>query len=284
MFLKRHARLQAPDDETPEGGTDVIEQDQPEEQQPEGETTTDQPEELTVSIGEPEPEEEEKHAPGWVKELRKENREKAKKLKEYEAELQRLKGGQTAPEPLKKPKIEDFDFDSDAYEQAMDKFYAAKAEQDKAEAARKQAEAEQQKEWRARQDTYKEAKSRFPAEDMEEAEMEVITVLSPVRQAMLLDVADDPASLVLALGKNPEILRKIAAIKSDGQAIKEMVKIEMNIKVTPKGNKPPPPERTISGSGKTAGVAASNLEKLKEEARATGNYDKYYAEKRRQGK
>lgn len=141
---------------------------------------------------------------------------------------------------------------------------------------------EQQKEWQARQETYKEAKARFDAEEMQEAEEEVVSTLSPARQAMLLDVADDAAALVLALGKNPEVLRKLASIKSDGQAIKEMVKIEMNMKVTPKGNKPPPPERTLTGSGKTAGGAKATLERLYEKAQETGDYSEYLAEKRRQ--
>src|SRR5690606_38900072 len=108
----------------------------------------------TATIGDPVEEDDDHKAPGWIKELRKENREKAKKLKEMESELQRLKGGQSEPEPLKKPKLEDFDYDSDAYEQATDKYYAAKAEQDKAEAAQKAALDEQQKEWQERQQTY----------------------------------------------------------------------------------------------------------------------------------
>jgi hypothetical protein len=287
-MLKPHARLLKPQDDAPESGTDVIEETQTEEvendenEEEQGQETLSEESELTATIGEPQEEDEDHKAPGWIKELRKENREKAKKLKEYEAELQRLKGGQSAPEPLKKPKIEDFDYDSDAYEQAMDKFYAAKVEQDKAEAARKQAEEEQQKEWQSRQESYKEAKGRFSAEEMEDAEAEVVSVLSPARQAMLLDVADDPATLVLALGKNPEALRKLAAIKSDGQAIKEMVKLEMNIKVAPKGKTPPPPERTISGAGKTPGGSRRTLEQLREEAQSTSNYTKYFAEKLRQ--
>ena len=287
-MLKKHARLLAPADDLPEGGTDIAEEvDHEREEQDESEQTEGQEEEtteegLTATIGEPEEEEEEHKAPGWIKELRKENREKAKKLKEMEAELQKLRGGQSAPEPLKKPKLEDFDYDSEEFEKAMDKFYAVKAEQDKLDAVRKQAEDEQQKEWQARQDTYKEAKARFDAEEMQEAEEEVVSTLSPARQAMLLDVVDDPAAMVIALAKNPEALRKLATIKSDGRAIKEMVLMEANMKITPKGNKPPPPERTISGSGKTAGSVRTSLEKLKEEAERTGDYSKYYAEKRKQ--
>jgi hypothetical protein len=58
----------------------------------------------------------------------------------------------------------------------------------------------------------------------------------------------------------------------------------MNIKVQTKSKTPPPPERTISGSGKTPGAAAATLESLKAEAQRTGEYVKYLAEKRRLGK
>lgn len=288
MGLKKLARLQAPDNDTPEGGTDVVEQETEtvdegvshDEEEEQGQEALS--EEVTVTIGEP-AEEDEKQAPDWVRQLRKENREKAKRLKELESELQRVKGG-TNPEPLKKPKLEDFDYDSDAFESAMESYYSEKSKRDKEEEKRRQAEEEQQKEWQARQETYTKAKEKYPEEDMKEAEDEVVSALSPARQAMLLDVADDPATLVYALGKNPEVLRKLAAIKSDGQAIKEMVKIEMNIKVNKGGKTPPPPERTISGSGKTAGASMTTLEKLREEAAQSGDYSKYLAEKRRQGK
>lgn len=119
---------------------------------------------------------------------------------------------------------------------------------------------------------------------MKEAEDEVVSTLSSARQAMIIDVADDPGTIVYALGKNPAKLRELAAIKSDGRFIKELAKLEMNIKVQPKTKTAPAPERIISGSGRTPGVAASNLEKLKDEAQRTGDYGKYLTEKRRLGK
>jgi hypothetical protein len=95
---------------------------------------------------------------------------------------------------------------------------------------------------------------------------------------MLLDVADDSALLAYALGTNPETLRKVANIKSDAKFIKELAKIEMNIKPQQK-RAAPPPERTISGSGRTPGASASNLDALYQKAQKSGDYTAYYAAK-----
>lgn len=252
--------------------------------QPEGSEAAE--DELIVTIGDASPaEDEEKSAPSWVKELRRKNREDQRKIRELEEQLNAVKGvTPTQDAPPKKPKLEDFDYDADEFERAMDAYYTQKAEHDKRLEAQKQAQAEQQKEWEQRQKSYIDGKGKYPAEKMQEAEEEVVNTLPAARQAMILDVADDPALIIYALGTNSDALKKLNAIKSDGRFIKELAKLEMNIKVQPKAKTPPPPERTISGSGRTPGAAAANLDALKTEAEKSGDYSKYFAEKRRLGK
>ena len=94
-----------------------------------------------------------------------------------------------------------------------------------------------------------------------------------------MDMADDSATLVVALGSNPEVLRKLAGIKSDAKFIKELTKVEMQIKVASKGKTAPPPERTISGSGKTPGSSQASIDRLYEKAEKSGDYTEYYAAK-----
>ena len=54
-----------------------------------GEQTKDEDDEVVVSIGEESPpHEEETRAPEWVRELRKQNREKERRIRELEARLQ----------------------------------------------------------------------------------------------------------------------------------------------------------------------------------------------------
>ena len=295
MILKfrQLARLQAPADDTPESGTDVAEMEsgdtsEAEEQAEElGDAVDEQAEEaqeeLIVTIGDQEhKDEEEASAPNWVKELRKKNKEDQKRLRELEEENRKLKGGAPVEQEPKEPELEDFDYDADLFKKAMREYFDKKSKFEAKQAEQAKAQEEINKEWQAKNEAYAKAKSRFNAEKMAEAESEVTSVLSPARQAMLMDVSDDPAAMVVALGQNPEILRKIASIKSDGQAIKEMVKVEMQMKVQSKGKTPPPPERTISGSGRTPSSTANRLEELREKAHKTGDMTEYLAEKRRQ--
>lgn len=252
----------------------------------EGSDAASSEDELIVTIeGEEQQEEDDRAAPSWVRELRKRDREKSKRLRELEEENNRLKGG-AAPsvdDPGKEPELEDFDYDADQFKAAFKEWTAKKAQvEQKKEAIRRQQE-EAAKEWQAVQETYAKGKARFPKEKMAEAEEEVVSVLSGPRQAMLMDMADDSAQLVIALGSSPETLRKLAAIKSDAKFIKELAKVEMNVKVQPKKT-PPPPERTISGSGKTPGATAAKIDELRKYARETGDYDRLYAELRKQGK
>lgn len=292
MLLKRLQRLR--NSEPDESGTDTLEAPEVEEtdvdlESPDGEPVSEQEEEATeadelvVTIEGEEQEEEEKQAPNWVKELRRKNREDQRKIRELEEKLAQGNAPAQSDDPGKEPELEDFDYDADQFKAAFKEWTAKKAQvEQKKEAIRRQQE-EAAKEWQAVQETYAKGKARFPKEKMAEAEEEVVSVLSGPRQAMLMDMADDSAQLVIALGSSPETLRKLAAIKSDAKFIKELAKVEMNVKVQPKKT-PPPPERTISGSGKTPGATANKLDSLRAEAEKSGDYSKYFAEKRRLGK
>jgi hypothetical protein len=93
----------------------------------------DQPDdEVVVSIGEEAPPtEEEVRAPEWVRELRKTNREKERRIRELEA---KLTATTTENKPVvtmgPKPKLEDHDYDADRYEQALDAWHERKRQHD----------------------------------------------------------------------------------------------------------------------------------------------------------
>ena len=71
---------------------------------------------LVVQIGDEEPEAEPEQAPEWVRDLRKRDRENQKRIKELEAQLN--KPTEVAALPAK-PKLDDFDYDTDAFEAAL---------------------------------------------------------------------------------------------------------------------------------------------------------------------
>ena len=289
-MLKPMHRLRSKDED--ESGTDIAEvaaEDQDETDLPDeelddvgdeegGEDEAAEEEGLVVTLGDEPEEDDDKKAPSWVTQLRKSDREKSKKIRELEEKL----SGSAAPvadEIGKEPELEDFDYDADQFKAAYRDWTAKKAKVDQQkEQVRKQQEATA-KEWQSVQETYAKGKARFPKEKMEEAEEEVVSTLNGPRQAMLMDMADDSATLVVALGSNPEVLRKLAGIKSDAKFIKELTKVEMQIKVASKGKTAPPPERTISGSGKTPGSSQASIDRLYEKAEKSGDYTEYYAAK-----
>jgi hypothetical protein len=219
----------------------------------------------------------------WVNDLRKRYREEQKARKQLEDELKALKTGGKSEDPGKEPELEDFDYDADQFKAAYRQWTEKQAEHKRRQEQQRAAQEEIEKEFQTRQSAYADGKKRFKPEVIQEAEAEVTSVLSHPRQAMLLDVADDPAALVAVLGASPKTLREVAAIKSDARFIAELVKIQMKLTTEPK-KQTPPPERTISGGGRTPGQSANKLEQLKEKARESGDYSAYFAEKARQGK
>lgn len=259
---------------------EVIEEELPIEQPEEELETVEEVEaeeegEIVVTIeGE---EKEEEKAPSWVKELRRKNREDQKRIRELEQQLNAV-NGQSVKLPTK-PKLADFDYDEDEFDKAMDSYYAEKAKYDAEERKKAEAVEEVEKAFKERQTAYIEAKSAFPAEQIQECESIVTSVLSPPRQAMLLDVADDAAKLVFALGQNESVLQELSKIKSDGQFIKKLVQIEGKTQVTTK-QKAPPPERRVSGGGRAPGSSQSRLDELRAEAERSGDFTKYYEYKR----
>jgi predicted RNase H-like nuclease (RuvC/YqgF family) len=88
-------------------------QEEPQQQAPAAE-----PDEITIMIGDEPVEEEVQAAPDWVRDLRKKNREDQKRIRELEARLAQTQA--PAQTQLgKKPILEDFDYDTTAYESAL---------------------------------------------------------------------------------------------------------------------------------------------------------------------
>lgn len=243
--------------------------------------------EIVVTIGDESPTSEDEQeaygfkgpAPEWVKELRKSSREKEKKIRELEAKLSQ--GAETKPAPLgNKPKLDDFDYDAEQYEKALESWHERKREHEAEQAKVRQAEEAQQREWQARLDSYESEKSKIKVKDYDDAEGIVQETLNQTQQGIILHGADNAALLVYALGKNPKKAKEIAAITDPVKFAFAVAKLEKELKVT--NRKAPPPEKTVSGSGPiSSAVTGSNLERLREKARQTGDWSDYFAAKRK---
>jgi len=250
------------------------------EDQPTSESEQQESDEVVVSIGEEAPPPEESTpAPEWVRELRKSHREAQRKIREYETKLQAMQGAENKPAPLSaKPKLEDFDYDSERYEKALEQWYDHKRQVSEAEAKTRAAEEEQAKAWQSKLDAYGKAKADLKVKDYDDAEEVAQQVFSTVQQGVILQGAENPALLIYALGKNPKKAKELASLSDPVKFAFAVAKLEKELKVTPR--KPTPaPERVVNGDGPKSGTVDSQLERLRAEAEKTGNYSKVFAYK-----
>ena len=237
--------------------------------------------EIVISIGEESPpQEEEVRAPKWVRELRKSNREKERKIRELEAQLT-ANVTETKPVALPaKPTLEGCDYDSDEYENKLAAWYEQKREYDAAEAqieAQRDAEA---KEWQDKLNSYAKAKASLKVRDYEDAEAFALDTFNVTQQGIVLQGAENPAHLIYALGKSQKRAKELASINDPVKFAFAVAKLETQLKVTNR-KAAAAPERTItSGGGRISGSVDSTLERLREEALKTGDLSKVMAYKR----
>ena len=238
--------------------------------------------EVIVSIGEDAPPpDEQAHAPGWVKELRKANREKEKRIRELEAKLTQT----TEKKPVAlgaKPKLEDFDYDADKFESALTDWFERKRQADTEANKLQQAEQAQKQVWQEKLEGYGKAKAELKVRDFEDAEAVAQELFNITQQGVVLQGADNPALVIYALGKNPKKAAELAKIEDPVKFAFAVAKLEKELKVTNR-KAAPAPERMISSTGRVSGAVDSTLERLREEAARTGNMTKviqYKAQKR----
>jgi hypothetical protein len=230
---------------------------------------------VIVSIGEeaPPPEEQPAHAPEWVRELRKTNRELQRQNRELQSKLQTT-STETKPVVLgTKPKLEDFDYDADQFETALANWFERKRQADEANAKQEAEVMTQQKAWQAKLEGYGKAKAELRVKDFEDAEAVAQELFNVTQQGVMLQGADNPALVVYALGKNPKKAKELADIKDPVKFAFAVAKLEKDLKVTNR-RAAPPPERVVSGTGRSSGAVDSTLERLREEAARTGNMTK----------
>lgn len=265
--------------------TEVIDETS-EETAPAGEVENEESEEqsedeIVVSIGEDSPsdEDEVKQAPDWVRNLRKENREKERRIKELESKLNAPK----EEKPLQlgaKPSLDQFDYDSEKYEAALEVWYETKRMIEHKELESKAAEEKQKQQWNETLKAYETKKTQLKVKDFADAESVVTDTLDETKQGIILHAAKDPALLVYALGKNPKKVRELASVSDPVKFAYMIGGLEKELKVTNRKAPPPPPEKRIKGTAPLSGTVDSALERLREEAARTGDMTKVMAYKR----
>jgi len=237
--------------------------------------------EVVVSIGEEAPPpQEETRAPEWVRELRKANREKDRRIRELEA---KLNTSETETKPVvlgPKPTLEACDYDSDDFEQKLADWYEQKRAVDAAEAQQREAEEAEAVAWQKKLEGYEKAKASLRVRDYEDAEATALETFSVTQQGIVIQGSENPALLVYAVGKNPSKAKELASITDPVKFAFAVAKLETQLKVTNR-KAAASPERTItSGGGRLSGAIDSTLERLRAEAEKTGDYTKVLQYKR----
>lgn len=252
------------------------------EQQVDGQAAESDDDEVVVSIGEESPPQDEAaHAPEWVRELRKKNREDQRRIKELEDELKRAKApAETKPAALgKKPTLDDFDYDTEKFEQELAAWYDRKRAADEAERKAREKEQEAEQAWKKKLDDYGKAKAELKVKDFDDAELAMQDQFNVTQQGIIVQGADNPALVVYALGKNPKKAKELASITDPVKFAIAVGKLETQLKVTNR-KAPPPPEKTLQGTGPKSGAVDSTLERLRADAEKTGDYTKVLQYKR----
>ncbi len=240
--------------------------------------------EVAVTFGDepaPQPEEEANKAPEWVRELRKANREKDRRIRELESKLAAPAQQPQAVTVGEKPTLAGCDYDAEVFEQQLSEWTDRKRQAD--EAQRKQQEQAQQAEqqWQAKRQGYEAEKAEFRAKypAFDEAEEAVKDALNVTQQGLILHAIKSRAALVAALGASPKKLKELAGIADPILFTASIAVLEKELKVTPRKTAPLP-EKQMRAAAPGAGVSSARLEELRAKAERSGDYTAYLAAKR----
>jgi hypothetical protein len=230
---------------------------------------------ITIKGESPPPEEEEKQAPDWVKNLRKSYRELQREKRELEDKLKAAYPAlEQSPDPGKKPTLEQCDYDSDKFENELSGWFDRKRQSEEVAAKQRTKQQSEQESWQKKLDGYNQSKTGLKVSDFQDAEESVLESLSVTQQGIILQGAQNPAVMVYALGKNPKKAKELAEITDPVAFAFAVAKLETQLSVTRKSLAPP--EKRIVSNG-NPGTSSIQLDRLRDEAARTGDFTKVVA-------
>lgn len=234
----------------------------------ESEQAEEQPDEYSLRIGDEEiqlTEEDDEHvdgqpAPQWVKDLRKNNREKDKELRELRRELEQVKSKPAEQQPMQqvdvippKPTLESCDYDEVAFEQAVTDWHEKKsrAEQSKQQQLRQQQEYQQR--FQQRVEAHQKRASTLPVKDYQQMEEIVRAEVPDLHKEILIHCADEGSELIAyGLGKSQQLRQRVAAETDPLRAAFLLGQISKQVSLAPKAKKAIKPEPEVRGGGADA--------------------------------
>jgi hypothetical protein len=195
-------------------------------------------------------------------------RKMRKELREAKAELNKVRASTAkAEEPIvvgERPKFEDFEYDTDKYEAALDLWH-----ENKAKAAVQKQNAEKLIEEGMK--LFNAQKSALKVQDFDKAEKRFVETLTNAQGHAILRAASDKARIVYVLGKNPATLDKLATITDPVELAAEVGRIESKVQMKSKTNNLKP-DKSVRGTSATASETTDKtLARLEKKALLSGN-------------
>lgn len=196
--------------------------------------------------------------PQWVKDVRaeikllkRENRELKEKSKQ--PEQSKVEAAEHVEVLPAKPKLEDFDYDGEAFAEAIEQWTVKKSAIE-SEKLRKSSELDElKKKHDEKVTTYNTRKAALKVKDFNVAEKAVIDEVPQQIQSAILHYSNTPEMIVLALGRSKELRDKAAKITDPVELGRFIGSIEAKAKIAPKSKNSPAPTPKVAannGAGK----------------------------------
>ena len=254
----------------------TTEQPKPEEQvqkseakeETESEQAEEQPEEYSLRVGDEEiplTEEDDDHvdgqpAPQWVKDLRKNNREKDKELRELRRQLEQVQSRPAEQQPQQqtdvippKPTLESCEYDEAAFEQAMTDWHEKKSRAEQQMQQKERQQQEYQQRFQQRVEAHKQRAAKLPVKDYQEMEEIVRAEVPDLHKEILIHCADEGSELIAyGLGKSQQLRQRVAAETDPIRAAFLLGQISKQVSLAPKPKKAIKPEPEVRGGGADA--------------------------------
>ncbi len=234
----------------------------------ESEQAEEQPEEYSLRVGDEEiplTEEDDDHvdgqpAPQWVKDLRKNNREKDKELRELRRQLEQVQSRPTEQQPQQqtdvippKPTLESCEYDEEAFEQAITDWHEKKSRAEQQMQQKERQQQEYQQRFQQRVEDHKQRAAKLPVKDYQEMEEIVRAEVPDLHKEILIHCADEGSELIAyGLGKSQQLRQRVAAETDPIRAAFLLGQISKQVHLAPKPKKAIKPEPEVRGGGADA--------------------------------
>jgi len=209
-----------------------------------------------------------------ISKLTRQRREAEEEADRLKRENELLKQSQ----PITAPKLEDFDYDDDKYNAAVQSYQDSRQRTIAREVATETAQQFNQSQQREEVDQKLEAKARAHYEragelkvsDYESAEDVVIERLGTTAVSELIGTLDKSAAVLYHLGKNPGTLEEIASLLTENplRAAMRLGAIESKLVVRPRLSNTPNPDDPLPGGSPGGSDIESQIDKAREKVAA----------------